>query len=573
MRRAACTVVPLSALRRTDSHEQFLRRSALAEMEMNGFWLYSTERFFVVEEVMRYFCLTDVVHLENDVLLYSSVDRLLPTFREKYCELGLTQDHDNRVIGGFVYIPSAEAITRLNEYIITDGDSKNDMESLCGYLQSRQALPRLNLPVAYPQYVNENRLVNSKGERPADPDAYANNFLAFQSVFDAASLGQYVGGIDKMHSNADTRGFINETAYFVPRTFDIRWTVRGGLSLPYLFDRGQEVPVVNLHIHSKELRRYVSKHDIEHCFYSFVLFCRKALFFVKRIPWKTYSRILHLAKRAIPLLKLRPSSKVYISGDSFRSLAAHVFDETKCLKPENIRESEIVFVKSDYLRRFFSEVHPRIKHPYVLISHNSDESIDESYLKYVDDKIIHWYTQNLLARHPKISALPIGLENIWHCCNGIPIEFDLIRRMLGRVCEKKPRILMSFSIANNRLERELVYRSLKNHPLVDADTFGNPWRYKKALKKYMFVLSPPGNGFDCYRTWEAMCLRVVPIVKRSIINEQVELPCLCVSNWNELDELSAHDLSSIYYRFYPENKDNSHAFFPYWRARIEKTIC
>jgi len=33
--------------------------------------------------------------------------------------------------------------------------------------------------------------------------------------------------------------------------------------------------------------------------------------------------------------------------------------------------------------------------------------------------------------------------------------------------------------------------------------------------EYAFVASPYGNGFDCHRTWEALCLGCIPIVKIS----------------------------------------------------------
>lgn len=30
-----------------------------------------------------------------------------------------------------------------------------------------------------------------------------------------------------------------------------------------------------------------------------------------------------------------------------------------------------------------------------------------------------------------------------------------------------------------------------------------------------FVVSPPGNGIDCHRTWEALALGAIPIVQNS----------------------------------------------------------
>lgn len=39
------------------------------------------------------------------------------------------------------------------------------------------------------------------------------------------------------------------------------------------------------------------------------------------------------------------------------------------------------------------------------------------------------------------------------------------------------------------------------------------------VAKSKFVLSPPGFGEDCYRTWEAVLLGAVPIVRRSPLQQ------------------------------------------------------
>jgi hypothetical protein len=56
---------------------------------------------------------------------------------------------------------------------------------------------------------------------------------------------------------------------------------------------------------------------------------------------------------------------------------------------------------------------------------------------------------------------------------------------------------------------------------------------------YAFVLSPAGGGYDCHRTWEALILGSIPIVKRfNIPLEEVyeDLPVLIVDNWSDINE-------------------------------------
>ena len=67
--------------------------------------------------------------------------------------------------------------------------------------------------------------------------------------------------------------------------------------------------------------------------------------------------------------------------------------------------------------------------------------------------------------------------------------------------------------------------------------------------KYAFVISPHGNGLDCHRTWEALVLGCIPIVKTSKIDYLYEnLPVLIVKDWSditkELLEKTVHDFKN-----------------------------
>ena len=61
--------------------------------------------------------------------------------------------------------------------------------------------------------------------------------------------------------------------------------------------------------------------------------------------------------------------------------------------------------------------------------------------------------------------------------------------------------------------------------------------YYEILQKYKFVLSPPGAGIDCHRTWEALYNGCIPIIISSTIDEVYQdLPVLIIKNWEEINE-------------------------------------
>jgi len=62
--------------------------------------------------------------------------------------------------------------------------------------------------------------------------------------------------------------------------------------------------------------------------------------------------------------------------------------------------------------------------------------------------------------------------------------------------------------------------------------------YLQELKQYKFCISPEGNGIDCYRTWEALYMRTIPICKRSVMVEEFAktFPIYIVDDWSELSD-------------------------------------
>jgi hypothetical protein len=52
---------------------------------------------------------------------------------------------------------------------------------------------------------------------------------------------------------------------------------------------------------------------------------------------------------------------------------------------------------------------------------------------------------------------------------------------------------------------------------------------------YAFAVSPRGAGLDCHRTWEALVLRTIPIVKHStLLPVYGGFPVAVVRDWTEV---------------------------------------
>ena len=173
----------------------------------------------------------------------------------------------------------------------------------------------------------------------------------------------------------------------------------------------------------------------------------------------------------------RPSSEPFISGDTFRKMANHVFDETKGFDTNMVKDGDIIFLKADMIETFFKYFHQQIKNRYVLLSHNSDFSLDFVYQKYLDDKIIHWFAQNInFEADENFSLLPIGLENRRYFKSGLIYDFNKYKNS-----EKKHLVLLSFNEKTN-ISRLKIKEVLKNNKLITSKIFKNSDSYKKTCR-------------------------------------------------------------------------------------------
>lgn len=288
-----------------------------------------------------------------------------------------------------------------------------------------------------------------------------------------------------------------------------------------------------------------------------------------RIYYLTIFKVKTFIRRKISILFKynRPSSYPFITGDSFRSLATHIYDELQEINVKNVMKNDIVFVRGDFLHTYFKKIHPKIQNEYILISHHSDENINSTFEKYIDDKIIHWFAQNLMFKHEKCTPLPIGLQLRMYDNKNAVIES--IKKQINNT-QKNTSIFYAFSddtnpnrlIALNHLSNSKI--STKPEKKLDKDEYYNE------VSRHMFNASPEGNGVDCNRTWETLYLGSIPVLEKSINSEYwkiVGLPVLIIDSWKDIELFDNIQLNNIYSEL-KNNPNLSPLYMDYWIKEI-----
>ena len=250
-------LIALEDLTPSKEHLYFNSNTLLNKLFRGGFWHYASERFFILDEVVNKYNLENVFHLENDVMLYVSLNEIHLNIANNEFKFLATFDNDNRCIPGFLYFKSHSEIRELVSFASKCKGKYNDMELIA--LFNKQFNKISFFPIVPDNYfsaygLNTNVVSDFVQE-------YYKNYIYFNSLFDAAAIGQYVGGIDSRNikgKNFEDK-FVNESCIFNVSDFVIHWKVDNyGRSQPFLYFQESLIRINNLHIHSKLLYKYKS---------------------------------------------------------------------------------------------------------------------------------------------------------------------------------------------------------------------------------------------------------------------------------------------------------------------------
>ncbi len=226
-----------------------------------------------------------------------------------------------------------------------------------------------------------------------------------------------------------------------------------------------------------------------------------------------------------------------------------------------IQDGSVIYVCSSAIRHFSLMV-KYLNKKIILVSGHCDESCpddifpsEQQFLEFINNpNLIHWFSQNCIKTdHPKLTQIPIGLdyhtmENIngihdWGFKTSSKDQEYLLLKLKDKskpFWERKIKCYSNFHFSMNTkygYDRQDAFNNVpKNLVLYEENKIKrlNTWITQL---EYAFVLSPHGNGLDCHRTWEALCLGCIPIIKTSPLDSLfADLPVLIVNEWKDLNE-------------------------------------
>lgn len=235
-----------------DLHDPF---SYLKHTQLDSyFFINASMRFFYIYAYLKQYNVSRIFHIENDVLLFYNV-RVLDPYLEKngfLDKLMIPFDSFQRNIASIVYIPDANVLGQiLQEY----QPHLNDMQNFVAIFHQ------------HPTWIDSFPIFVKGIQSGEEKDFVCSNYSRFGGfIFDAAAIGQYLGGVDPRNIPGDTVGFVNETCVIKYNYYGFRWKCIDGVFCPFLklsandhvVNHGLlEIPIFNLHCHCKDLNTFI----------------------------------------------------------------------------------------------------------------------------------------------------------------------------------------------------------------------------------------------------------------------------------------------------------------------------
>lgn len=272
-----------------------------------------------------------------------------------------------------------------------------------------------------------------------------------------------------------------------------------------------------------------------------------------------------------------------------RSSISQLHSYPQLEKIKNIKNPSI-YICNSAITHFMNVMLPLIDFSFILVSGDSDDIMPQELLNNTDynkllndNRLTHWFCQNMTMENNKITKIPIGLD--YHTLTQKPLWGPISS------CQEQEKMLLmikdksvpfwnrnikcygnfQFNIQSKLgYDRNDAFKNIKKDLMYYEEKPVSRLITWNKQKDFAFVICPHGGGLDCHRNWEALCLGCIPIVKTSKIdNLYKDLPVLIVKNWNIIDNNLLHNTIIDYKKKFENNEFNIEKLkLSYWTNLI-----
>ena len=234
---------------------------------------------------------------------------------------------------------------------------------------------------------------------------------------------------------------------------------------------------------------------------------------------------------------------------------------------EEIGDGPIVYCKTHFAEANFEKLATLGR--CVLLTSGSDSATNDKTANRLPSNVVRWFTANNESHNNRVETLPIGFVFNVERTQAIIAQSEKRRGKFGLM-------YVNFSCHND--ERRRLYEMFGECPWAtvrggDSHDDVSQEQFYADIAMHHYVLSPPGAGPDCHRTWEAMALGSIPIVIRGpSVGIFEDMPCMLVHNWERVTQNRLESrIVSLGSRFEEESVMRKLSM-KYWIERIKACL-
>ena len=220
-------------------------------------------------------------------------------------------------------------------------------------------------------------------------------------------------------------------------------------------------------------------------------------------------------------------------------------------------KNPVIYVCGSSILDFINTLLPLINKQFILVSGDCDETMPYDILNknilntlLNDNRLIHWFSQNMVLNHNKITKMPIGLDYhtltlraVWGPIASCKQQELILTSLMSKSKFFWERTIKCYGNFHFTMNTKLGYDRKDAYNKINKNLiYYEPSQVNRIITwnnqiNYSFVICPHGGGLDCHRNWEALILGCIPIVKTSKIDDLYkDLPVLIVNEWSDINE-------------------------------------
>jgi hypothetical protein len=203
-----------------------------------------------------------------------------------------------------------------------------------------------------------------------------------------------------------------------------------------------------------------------------------------------------------------------------------------------------IFIKSSFanlILKRFAEEKPEILKNCRFILHGDDKTVSTTVASLIVKSGAQLASVNWMGDPSLVTPLPIGIATLDRMG---PLSARNYRKYIRFFMENNSRndkdifLFGSFDLTTNFPIRKVAYLSMLRTELASMETKRlSLFKNLDLIRRARYVISPPGAGPDCFRTWEAMYLGAIPIVLKSHWPfSSLNLPVIVLDSYKNLEQ-------------------------------------